>query len=345
MKKLLFIFIVFTNIFAKDIVFSKEVYEALSSANKLIETKQFKKAINLLKNAKSKKEEEQIYILNTLAQVYLSLEDYANAAVNIEKILNYEKLDQKLEKELIGNLLQIYLIRKDYKKSILLFKRYKQQNPKISPEIYANIAVSYLETKDYKQAILHIQKAIKLKPRNKNFIQILLSIYYKLKDFKQICAILESAYRLDISTDFANSLAHCLYEKAPLRGAKILQNALNSNKIKPTKSNLKLLFSLYIEAKEYDRAYEIAQKINENQISLYIIQSYFDKGKYEKTIESIKFLENSIDPKTKLQIKIIQAQSYYYLNDNKKALEILTKVSKLPKFRNLALDWIDFIKK
>lgn len=344
MKNFLFIFIIFTNIFAKDIVFSKEVYDALSLANKNIEAKEFKKAINLLKNVKSEKEEEQIYILNTLAQVYLNIEDYANAAANIEKTLNYEKLDDKLKKELISNLLQIYLIKKDYKKSIILFDQYKKQNSKISPEIYANIAVSYLELKEYKQAILHIQKAIKLKPKNKNFIQILLSIYYKLKDYKQVCAILESAYRLDISSEFATSLAHCLYEKAPLRGANILQNALSSNKVKSTKSNLKLLFSLYIEAKEYDKAYKIAQKINENQISLYIIQSYFDKGKYEKTIEAVNFLQNSIDPKTKPQIKIIQAQSYYYLNNNKKALEIFKEISKLPKVRSLALEWIKYIK-
>lgn len=344
MKKLFVILIMLFELSAKDMTFSKETYEALSLANKFIETKDFKKAINVLKKANPEKEEEQIYIQNTLAQAYLSIEDYANAAIYIEKTLKLEKLDEKLKKELIGNLLQIYLIKKDYKKSISLFERYKKQNLKISPEIYANIAISHLELKNYKQAIIHIKEALKLKPKNKNFIQTLLLIYYNQKDYKQVCAILESAYRLNISGEFATQLANCLYEKAPLRGAKILKEALDSKKIKSTKSSLKLLFSLYINAKEYDKAYETAKSINDNQVSLYIIQSYFDKGKYQKTIEAINSLENSLQADIKPQVKIIQAQSYYYLNDTKKAIELFKAASKLPKVRNYALEWIEFIR-
>lgn len=346
MKKIILFLFLFANLFAKDMVFSKEVYTALNSANKQIEGKNYKKAINLLKDVNPKKDEEKAYIHATLAQAYLSINDLKNASKNLELALGFNTLPKDLHVSTLHNLLQIYLINQNHNKAISTFNAYTLHVKKISPEIHAGIATSYLKIKNHNQALKYIKKALNKKPKNQNFMQVLLAIYYDKKDYKQVCSILESAYRLGIlKSSYTKQIAHCLYKNnAPLRGAKFLNSAIKNGKIADTKDNQKLLFNLYLDAKEYDKAYEVAKNANNTSMSLIIIQSLFDKGKYQKTIQATQALQNSLNTKNKALVKLLKAQSYYYLKDKENALKIFTQALKSPITKPMAKDWIKFIK-
>lgn len=345
MKKLILFLLLFASLFAKDMSFSKETYAVLNSANKQIKAKKYKKAISILKNVKPKKDEEKAYVNATLAQVYLSVNDYKNASKNFEKALSFGVLPKEMRSNTLYNLLQIYLIEKNHKKAIVTYDKYVLHVKKISPEIYAGIATSYLKTKNYNQAIKYIKKALSIKPKNENFMQVLIAIYYEKKDYKHLCSLLESAYRLDILKSlYTKQIAYCLYQNnAPLRGANFLKSAINKGRVKNTKENQKLLFNLYLDAKEYDKAYKLAQKMQDNKISLIIIQSLFDKGKYKQTINATESLKNTQSTKNKALIQMLKAQSYYYLNDKKNALKTFKLALKNPVTKQMARDWIKFI--
>lgn len=345
MKKIILFLSIFINLFAKEIIFSKNVYEALNSANKLIDEKKYKNAIDVLNKAKPEKVEEKAYIHSSLAQAYLSINDFKNASKNLEISLNFNVLPADMKIGAIYNLLQIYLIEQNHRKAISTFEKYQTFSKKIDPEIYGSIALSYLKIKKYNLALKYIKKALDKKPKNKNFMQILISIYYDKKDYKQVCSILESAYRLDIlKSSYTKQIAHCLYKNnAPLRGAKFLDKAIKIGSAKNTKDNQKLLFNLYLDAKEYDEAYEIASKIRDKTVSLIIIQSLFDKGKYKKTIEASKTLHDSFDIKNRALVKMLEAQSYYYLHDKKNALKLFNEALKNDTTKRMAQDWIRFI--
>lgn len=345
MKKIILILLLFANLFAKDMTFSKEAYTALNSATKQIEAKNYKKAISTLKSVTPKKDDEKAYIVASLAQAYLSINDYKNASKYFEEALSFNILPKDMQINTLYNLLQIYLLSQNSKKAIKTFNKYILHVKKISPEIYASIATSYLKSKNYSQALKYIKKALSIKPKNQNFMQVLIAIYYEKKDYKKVCSLLESAYRLDIlKPSYSKQIAYCLYKNnAPLRGANFLNKAIKRGKIANTKNNQKLLFNLYLDAKEYNKAYEVAKKMQDNKISLIIIQSLFDKGKYKQTINATETLKNTQNTKNKALIQMLKAQSYYYLNDKKNALKTFKLALKNPITKQMARDWIKFI--
>lgn len=345
MKNLVFILLFCFSLYAQDIVFSKEVHDGLKSANIHIKAQEYKKAVDILQKIVSKKDEEKAYIDVALGQAYLGFNDFVGASKYFEKALKIEILPKDLYTNTLYNLLQIYLIGQNHKKVVAIFSQYALHVKNIKPDIYASVAISYLKLKNHKQALTYIAKALELEPKNEKFMQSLLAIYYDKKDYKRVCTTLELAYKLSMLKDsYTEQIAHCLYKNnAPLRGANFLKSAIAKGKISNTKANKTLLFNLYLEAKELKLAYEVAKSIGNAKVSLAIIQSLFDKGKYQQTITATTALYFTLDLKNRALVDILKAQSYYYLDNIKEATKLFQQALKNPITKSIAQEWIDFI--
>lgn len=341
MKQIIILLLLCAHIFSKELIFSQEAYKLLKSANTSIKNKNYSQALKLLKSVKTEDKYQEAYIYNLLSNIYLSLENYKNAQIYLTKALSLGTLSSREKTEATYNLFQVYMINKNYKKAVVIFEKYALLTKTVKPKLYANIAIAYMELNNTKKALFYIKKALQKDMKNAHYMQILLSIYSASKNQTQLCSTMEAAYNMGIlKSSYIKQLAYCLYKYGtPLRGSRVLQKSINDGLLKKSYSNKKLLFGFFLEAKEYDKALKVASNLKDDTSSLTIIQTLYDKGKYKKTINAIKTLE----PKNRSLTTLIEAQSYFYLGEKKRAKELFKQCLNAKSTRNLARQWLEFL--
>lgn len=202
-------------------------------------------------------------------------------------------------------------------------------NIKASKRAYLILASAYYQVEEYALAISPLKQVIKLFEPDKAAYSTLFAVYYQLKQLPQATEVVEKMIRLwpdkaeywlqlasiYLEQDmYARSLEimqlsfsqgflikqnellqyiYALYEKnLPHKAATLLSTALEKSIIKRSNKNYNLLASLYINAKEGDKALVNYKKSSELSVTgeedLYIAQIYFDQEKYKNSIEHAK---------------------------------------------------------
>lgn len=313
---------------------------SLQNAQTLLKEKKYQSAIDVLKQIKSKNAKEKTYVYEMLINGYISLKHYGKAVEYLEEMIALNTLSKGDLQKSRYNLFQLYMITKKSKKAIDFFEKY-YKTKSMQTQIYANISLAYANEKEYKKALFYIQKAMKKDEKNAQYMQVLLYIYSASNNQKELCSSMESAYRLKIlKSEYLLQLSYCLYKQgAVLRGANILSESLQKSLIKPTKQANELLFSLYLQSKEYENAKKIAYNLNDDRYTLMLVFALFDMGKYDEIVSIVKELK----PKAKPLIYMVQAQSYYYLKDIKNAKKTFKKCLGYKNTKLMAKEWLKYL--
>ncbi|WP_246245544.1 MULTISPECIES: sensor histidine kinase [Flavobacteriaceae] len=132
----------------------------------------FNKALNLAKEIACR--ESQLDIINTLAQNYSYVGDYATALnLNLEGIDLAQKMGNKeLLSILNENIAMLYAEQKDFKNALMFYDTVQKINRELNDEIVnaeteSNMASLYKDAKNFKYAMFNINKSINTFEKNK----------------------------------------------------------------------------------------------------------------------------------------------------------------------------------
>ncbi|MGB5917506.1 hypothetical protein [Arcobacter sp.] len=212
MKKIILILtILVLSSFAKETL-SNANFKKLQEAEKLIETKDYKQASNLLKPLLKDTNDITIsYALQSYASIYLEQNKYKEAISNYEKILKLNVFKPNEINRVKYVLSQLYLSETLYKESIKYSLELLESKDINKQLIYQNLALAYYYAQEYKQSIVYDEKVIeykkelleeylkdskenqknKSKPNLETWYKILYSSYFELKQYPKAIEIIK----------------------------------------------------------------------------------------------------------------------------------------------------------
>ncbi|WP_419768178.1 tetratricopeptide repeat protein [Arcobacter sp.] len=212
MKKIILILtLLILSSFAKESLSSTN-FKKLQEAEKLIETKDYKQASNLLKPLLKDTNDITIsYALQSYSSIYLEQNKYKEAISNYEKILKLNVFKPNEINRVKYVLSQLYLSETLYKESIKYSLELLKSNDINKQLIYQNLALAYYYAQEYKQSIVYDEKVIeykkelleeylkdskenqksKSKPNLETWYKILYSSYFELKQYPKAIEIIK----------------------------------------------------------------------------------------------------------------------------------------------------------
>ncbi len=205
----------------------------------------------------------------------------------------------------------------------------KLSNKEPSKTGYLILASAYYQLEKYDLAVPYLKQVVKLFAPDRSAYSTLFAVYYQLNRLPEATKIVEkmirfwpdkAEYWLQLASiyleqeKYAKSLeimqlsftqgfliqqnellqyVYALYEKKlPHKAANLLSTALKKTIIKENHKHYSLLATLYVSAKEDEKAlvsYKKASELSSNgKEDLYISQIYFDQENYEQSIQYAK---------------------------------------------------------
>ena len=161
------------------------------------------------------------------AQTYTNLEDYQMALQVLKD--NYNQY--KKEKTFVYTYASTTALAGKSHEAIALYNTYIKMDPK-SAFGYNDLAYVYTEnTKNYKLALKYAKKAIQISPLDPNVLDTLGWVYYKIGDYNNAYAYINSSYQLNQTNDAAKHLRATLIalKKPELANKIVLVNKYKLN--------------------------------------------------------------------------------------------------------------------
>jgi len=289
---------------------------------------------------------QNIAMLNSLYQIYMSEQHYVKAIQKIDILLHVDKKDEKYyiyraNANLASENLKATI--KDLNLALAITKEPKERWYKI-------LYYCYFELELYTKAKGSVQKLLKLHPQNKNYWLYLSTLHTLLKEYDKAFENLQIAYAAEVvdSESLYLQLVHSLrYYKMPYESAVLLDVKLEDNSIQSSEKNLELLGDTYYEAREFSKAIDSYIKATafskHAKIEYKIVQIYAQMRRYNKVIE---FSNRAIskDAISTPWVYIQLGSAYFEVNDKEKALAAFKKAATFKKIENEARKWIRYIK-
>lgn len=228
-------------------------------------------------------------------------------------------------------------------KAIAAFGDKPNQNP------YILKVTSYYERKKYKEAVNVLETVIQLFPENKQWWVQLPMFYLLIEDYDKAVQTLDLAYKLGhLDKEGQIKTLASLYSQSatPYKAAKLLEKYIASGLVKRDDKNIASLANAWHSAQHIDKAAgyygELAKMTN--SAKHYRKQGMLLKQdeQFEKAIVALnKAIELGVSNQGRLHMSI--AESYFYLEDYKKAYSSIEQAMKDPSVRKSAKGWKSFI--
>ena len=159
-------------------------------------------------------------------------------------------------------------------------------NSSIFMENWAQLKFAiHVEKKQYMLALEVAQDLVRVKPKNKPYIEQMAGVYNVIKFEEESLAALEFKLQQNLltkSSEYVNLANFYLYKKLPIDSSKVIEKGLKLKILKNDIKNNELLSNAYIIAKDFENA--IRALVNVTKIS--------DDSKYDYRIGQI-YLQNS----------------------------------------------------
>ena len=330
---------------------------------------------------------EEAVVLRLKASIYIQNEQYPKAIKLLLQCKQLDVLPDNQEQQLLINLGQLYLAEGQYQKAIDLIEVWLKENPNPSPGINALTGSAYAQLKQYAKALGYITKAVNaskepvegwlqlklalhyqlqqypqaaqlleqlvhLYPDKKVYWTQLSGVYIQLKDYKKALSVKHLAYQRGLITKSKEivNIAHLfLFNKAPFKAAKLLEQALTKKEVKHTSKNWELLanaWTLAQESKKTIAALQIASKLADTgKLYKQLGHSYVEREQWKQAVGALTKALKKGGIKRKGDTYILLGMSYFELKDYPKATEAFKKAKeqKNKKSKKTAQQWIDYI--
>lgn len=285
-----------TEILAASGLLTQGTYRRLMDIQELVDEKQYDQAIKeangLLGDIKN--DYEEAMVLQRIAYIYIYKEDYPSTIKYLEKALAKNAFSKQEEQATTIALAQTYLTQDNYKKVISLLDSYLKSNKELPPDAYILGAIAYTSLNQYREALPYAKKAIELSAKpNKDWHQLLLSIYYELNQYPNAAALLETmitywpdegefwrnlaSVYLELQDDdkalatlslaydqgmlvkepYLLNLARLyILSETPYKAGLVISKGIDDKYIEANVKNLELLGTAWTQAREYEKAAE-----------------------------------------------------------------------------------------
>jgi len=193
----------------------QKTYEALTSAQELIEAKQYDEGLEVLRELERQKkltpyEKAQLY--NYFAYTYFTLEKYQDAIRSYQKVLLQPELPEALIANSLYTLAQLYFITEEYDNAVKTIEKWFKNTDKPSENAYMLLGQGYYQLEEYEKSLVPLKSAYKMvKARGdqpkQNLLLLMRVNYYNLGDYKSMVNVLKELVVLYPKTEYWLTMA------------------------------------------------------------------------------------------------------------------------------------------
>ena len=168
---------------------------------------------------------------------------------------------QKKSKQALKLIMKAISMTGNPPKALKKLKGMEENSPKMvekpkEPWLVLAVAMNY-ELRRFKDARILLETLTSLYPEKKKYWKQLAAVYINLERNPRALSTMELAHKadyLDKDSDIMNLVSLLIYGGIPLKGARILEAALNEGGVEKTQRNYEILGDAWAQSEELDRA-------------------------------------------------------------------------------------------
>ena len=232
----------------------------------------------------------------------------------------------------------------------LIYITFAMDNTIVFVENWAQLKFAiHIQKKQYMIALEIAQDWVRVKPKNKAYIEQMAGVYNVIKFEKESLASLEFKLQQNLlkkSSEYINLANFYLYKGLPIDSSKVIKKGLALGVLDNNIKNNELLSNAYIIAKDFDNA--VNSLINVTKLSddakydYRIGQIYLQNSDYKNAIKFLKIARSKNWDGKAGSLEMLIGISYIELDDFKNARIELAKAIALGK-ENEAESWISYM--
>ena len=207
----------------------------------------------------------------------------------------------------------------------------------------------YYELKQPEKVKNVLIKLVKLYNEPKYWIQ-LAGMYGELGEERKQLAIMESAYQqgfVQSSADIFNLAQLYYYHRAPFKGAKLMEQAMNEGVLEKNLRNLKFLGQSWSLAKEQGKAIPVmiaaAELSEDGELDAQVAQIQLNEQLWDEAIASADRAIEKGDLRNPGLVHLVKGMALYNKKQYALALNQLAEAEKHQKSRAMAQQWKQFV--
>ncbi len=310
---------------------SKWTYKRLTEAHELIGKGKYQQALKVMNPMKSRarlNQHEQALMWQTFGYIYANMEKASLAIESFEKCLKIGALPEQTKLDLQFSLGQLYMASNRFKQAVKTLNDWMGRVRNPSPESKYLLAMAYTQTKIWEKALYWAQQAIAGVRRPKEtWLQLVLSIHYELKQYRDMARILEQlvarfpkkAYWMQLSaiytelkqegralavlelaymqnllqshSELMNLVSLYLHRGIPEKAARVLKQGLKRGLIKKNEQTLTLLGDSWMQAREFEQAVgplgQAARITDKGDLWMRVAQIHMEREQWAQAISAV----------------------------------------------------------
>lgn len=375
----------------KTVAMSQPVYEKLQEVQQLVEDKQYEAAYGALAKLRGRKKlsvYERAQIWNLTAYTYYLQERYSDSVDAYEKVMSQGEIPDALVQSTLKTLAQLYFTVEDYPKALDRTQRLMQLVPDPSADVYMLLGQAHYQLKQYREALPAIKKgidknrALGIQPKE-NWLLLLRVIYYELKDYQNVIAVLHELLRLYPKDQYVLTLAaiyseqgdthkqltltEVLYEKGylqqhyhvsnlanlymlhgvPYKAALLLEKEIDDGRLEADERNLRLLSQAWYQAREDAKAIppleRAAALAKTGELYVRLAQAYTNLEQWDKVAESIRKALDKGGLRRNDTANVMLGVALFNRKQWDSARSAFQKALKDKRSRKVAAQWLSYI--
>lgn len=201
-----------------------KVYEKLAQAQEAAEAKDWKKARGVLDSMieaggkKALNSYELANVYNLYAFVYYSVDDYANALRQYEKVVAQPDIPLAMEINTKYTIAQLYFVQEDWNRGINALLEWFKVTENPPANAYILLAQGYYQKKDYDKALFNVEKAISMyqakdKTPKEQWYNLARFLYFDKDDVPNAVRVLEELLKYYPKKQYWVQLSHMYGEQ------------------------------------------------------------------------------------------------------------------------------------
>ena len=269
---------------------------------------------------------EQIY-----GFVLIALDRVDEAVKRFERAVELDALSNAAHFSMMKSLAQLYASREEWQRSINMMEEYLKFQPEPTPDDRIMMAQNYAQMERYREALPWVNGALRQAGADakESWYQLALAIYFELKEYRAALDVLKTmvarwpdklrywevmsgayqelnqdldalaalmaAYNGGLVTEQAKLLTLArmsMYNGLPYQGAQILTKAMEAGQVEANVANLRLLLSAWTEAREYQRAGAVIDRLapmtGEGDLLMQKARLMMEQNDWQQTIDAAR---------------------------------------------------------
>ena len=291
---------------AQNRLVSEEVYKGLMKVEELLEQKDETAALNVLQGLVGKRSLDnygRVLVLQMLGVVYFNQENYEQARVSFEKILDSEEVPQDFLSRARYNLAQVHILQENYRSAIQVLQADLGNKEEPGHEVAFLLASAFAALSEYKTALYWMEKIITdstIETLPENYLAFAASLNLSLEHYAPAVKLLEVLVRrysakaiywrqlvsahlgsddnkaaftalqlgyiqgvLKQEKDIKQLARFYLHRHLPYKAAVLLRDEMKAGKVKDNIEIRKLLAVAWNQAREYDAAIPLLEQLTQ----------------------------------------------------------------------------------